>query len=296
MVHFRFFVFAAALALVAKNASSQGLVSGFMQGAGRTTVAVAYSTESFSEYWVGNQPTTNTGLGTVTTRSASLFVATGITSFADVLVALPYISASSSAGYWETMSGLQDVSAALRLRVLSFDVEGVTLDVMGSTGISTPVGNYINNAPVTIGHGSTAIDGRVTVQAKHHTGLFGMIQGGYVHRNPVVVDRGFDVNVPHLAETVVRVGWASERLYTDYVVHNVVAQSGTSIFPGVPFPSNNQTHLRMSTTWAWNQPWIDNLTVIGGLGLVVNGHNVGRTSRLTFGLAYGLPGWGGLTI
>jgi len=277
-------------------AYSQGLVSGFMQGAGRTTVALAYSTESFTEYWVGRQPTTNSGLGTISTQSASLFVATGITSWADVLVALPYVTASSSAGYWETISSVQDVSAALRLRAFSVDIDDVTIDLLGSSGISAPVSNYVNNAPVTIGHGSVAIDGRLTIQAKHASGVFAMVQSGYVHRNPVTIDWGRDVNVPHLVETVARLGYATERVYIDYLLQNVVAQGGTTIGPGVPFPTNNQTHIRVGGTLAWNQPWINNLAVIASSAFVVDGANIGRGSRFTFGLAYGMPSWGGVTL
>jgi hypothetical protein len=289
-------ILVAVLLLPATKVFSQGLVSGFMQGAGRTTVALSYSSESFAEYWVGQQPTTNSGLGTITTQSASLFVATGITSFADVILAIPYASASSSAGFWETISSVQDVSAALRLRALSFDVDGTTIDIMGSTGISTPVVNYVNNAPVTIGHGATSIDGRLTVQAKHQSGVFGMLQSGYVHRNPVAIDWGSDVNVPNLVETVARIGYASERFYTDYVLHNIVAQSGTTIGPGVPFPTNSQSLIRLGGTVAWNQPWVDNLTLIGGVATIVSGSNVGRATRMTFGIAYGLPQWGGLSL
>lgn len=296
MIHRLYLAIATCMALAATTAASQGLVSGFMQGEGRTTIALTYSTESFSEYWVGRQPTTNSGLGTITTQSASLFVASGITSFADVLVALPYASATSSAGYWETISSIQDVSAAIRLRALSLDVEGTTVDIMGSTGISAPVVNYVNNAPVTIGHGATSIDGRITIQAKHQSGVFAMVQSGYVHRNPVTIDWGRDVNVPHLVETVGRIGFASERFYADYVVHNVVAQSGTTIGPGVPFPTNSQSLVRLGGTVAWNQPWIDHLTIIGGVATIVDGSNVGRATRLTFGLAYGLPSWGGLSL
>jgi hypothetical protein len=276
---------------------SQGMLSGFMQGSGNTGTSVSYSTEQYSKYYIGDSITDNPALGTISTRSASLYVVGGLTSFLDLVVGLPYISASSSAGYWETINGMQDISIYLRGRVVQFKTEdGSTLDVMLGGGISTPLTNYPNNAPVTIGHGSTNLDGRLIVQARDaSTGLFVAAQGGYIHRSNVTIDRGFDVAVPDNIDVSARIGWTGP-VYLDAWIYNTVGQSGTNIGPGVPFPTNRQSYLQVGGTAAWQLPFLPELSINAGMAHILTAQNVGKSTRFSFGINYNLPTWGGMQL
>jgi hypothetical protein len=283
---------------LATNVQAQTLVSGFMQGAGNTAIAVTWSGESYDEYYVGTNRTDNPMLGTIRTSSVSVFAAGGITDWADVIVMLPWVQASSSAAFWETISGVQDYAAALRFRPFNVAVDStITMDVLVSGGISGPLVNYINNAPVTIGHGSTNLDARLTVQARESSsGLFAMVQTGYVQRSNVTIDRGFDVTVPDAIESVFRLGWTGNPIYAEAFLHSHVAQSGTDIGAGVPFPTNRQTFMRLGGTVAWQLPWIDRLSILAGGATLLSGSNVGHATRLTLGFAYGMPSWGGISL
>jgi hypothetical protein len=289
---------AAILALTGIEVKSQTLVSGFMQGAGNTSVAVTWSGESYDEYYVGTNRTDNPMLGTIRTSSVSVFAAGGITDWADVIVMLPWVQASSTAAFWETIGGMQDYAAALRFRPLQVSLDStIALDVMVSGGISGPLTNYINNAPVTIGHGSTNLDARLTLQAREtSSGLFAMVQTGYVQRSNVTIDRGFDVAVPDAIESVFRLGWTGNPIYAEAFLHSHVAQSGTDIGAGVPFPTNRQTFMRFGGTLAWQLPWVDRLSLLAGGATLLSGSNVGHATRITFGFAYGMPSWGGISL
>lgn len=284
-------------ALTATTSRSQGMLSGFMQGSGNTGASTSYSSEQYSKYYIGDSITDNPVLGTISTRSASLYVVGGLTSFLDLVVAVPYISASSSAGYWETITGMQDISVYLRGRVYQFKTDdGSTLDVMLGGGVSTPLTNYQNNAPVTIGHGSTNLDGRLIMQARHaSTGLFVMAQGGYIHRSNVSIDRGFDVAVPDNVDVTARIGWTGP-VYLDAWIYNTVGQSGTNIGPGVPFPTNKQNYLQVGGTAAWQLPFLAEFSINAGMAYILTAQNVGKSTRFSFGINYNLPTWAGMQL
>lgn len=293
----RTFVIATCMLTAATTSWSQGMLSGFMQGSGRTGASLSYSNESYSKYYIGDSLTDNPALGTITTQSASLYVAGGITQWLDLVVAVPYVSASSSAGYWETISAMQDISIYLRGRVYQMKTDnGSTLDVMLGGGITTPLTNYPNNAPVTIGHGATSLDGRIIVQAREtETNLFVMAQAGYIHRSNVTIDRGFDVAVPDNVDVSARIGWTGP-VYLDAWIANSVGQSGTNIGPGVPFPTNKQNYLRAGGTAAWQLPFFTDLSISAGCSFTLSAQNLGKATRFSFGLNYNLPVWGGVDL
>ncbi|MBC7921497.1 MAG: hypothetical protein H7Z75_10480 [Ferruginibacter sp.] len=270
---------------------AQGLVDGFMRGAGKTTVALSYSHESYRTYFVGNRPSTNTAFGTITTRSVNLFAAAGLTDYLDAVVALPYASATPSVGNLASQSGLQDVSLYLKLRPYQVEGKYGKLTTILAGGISTPLSDYIADFPIAIGHQSTNLDGRALVQYANY-GVFAMVQGGYTRRSNVTLDRGFDVRVPNTADLVVKVGFSAKHFYADgWLNRQVATQDGTDIGPGVSFPSNAISFTRVGYTLYAPVPKLPALGVSFGMGFTLHGENVGKATRYSGGLVYNLPSW-----
>lgn len=287
-------LFLFATLLVPQLAISQGLIGGWMQGKGRTAVALTYFTDSFNRYYVGQQQTHNPQLGTIAIRGLSLYLGTGVTDWLDVVANVPYASASSDARLWETIGGMQDLQAGIRIRPVSVTIDGSRLDFMLAGVYSTPISSYVNDAPVTIGHQASGIDGRVVAQLTATNGLFVMAQTGYMARGRVMLDRGFEVDVPDAIDFVARAGWGSSSIYADVWLQNIVAQSGTNIGPGVPFPSNAQASTRVGATVAYRL--LSELSLIGGIAGTLSGRNVGHATRFSFGVAYDLPMWDGVSL
>ena len=282
------FVLLAALASV----RAQGIVDGFMRGAGKTTVALSYSHESYTTYFVGNRPSTNTAFGTITTRSVNLFAAAGLTDYLDVVVALPYVSATPSAGNLASQTGLQDVSLYFKLRPYRAEGKYGKLTTILAGGISTPLSDYIADFPIAIGHQSTNLDGRALVQYMSNYGVFAMVQGGYTRRSNVTLDRGFDVLVPNTADLVIKAGFAAKHFYADgWINRQVATQNGTDIGPGVSFPSNAISFTRVGYTLYAPVPKLPELGISFGMGFTLNGENVGKATRYSGGLVYNLPSW-----
>lgn len=276
----------------ALHVHSQGLVSGYMLGSGKSTVALSLNTEWYQRYYVGAQQTYNPGLGTITTTSVSLYAASGLTDWADVIVNLPYVTASSSAGYWASVSNIQDAAFAVRLRPIKLAFEDGGLDVMVSGGVSTPVANYPTDTPVTIGHGANSIDGHIIAQYRAWNGMFVMAQIGYIGKGTVQIDRGDKVDVPDQIHSVVRAGMAHGSWYADGWLENFTAQSGTFIVPGVPFPTNAQNMVRVGATVAY-RIWSE-FSVVVNAASVLSGTNIGHAARLGGGIVYDLPVWQGM--
>ena len=272
---------------------AQGIIDGYMRGAGNTTVALSYSHESYSTYFVGNRPSTNTAFGTITTRSLNLYAAAGLTDYLDVIVALPYISATPSMGTLASQQGLQDVSLYLKARPYQVDIGKLgKLSTILAAGVSTPVSDYIADFPVAVGHQSTQLDGRAVVHYQTPFGGFATVQGGYIRRSSVNIDR-FDalVAVPDVWDWSAKVGFGSRHVYLDAWLNRQIARSGTDIGPGVPFPGNAVSYTRVGYTLYAPIPKVPQVGVSFGMGFTLNGTNIGKATRYSVGLVYKLPSW-----
>jgi len=272
---------------------AQGIIDGYMRGAGNTTVALSYSHESYSTYFVGSRPSTNTAFGTITTRSLNLYAATGLTDYLDVIVALPYISATPSMGILASQKGPQDVSLYLKARPYQVDMGKLgKVSTILAAGASTPVSDYIADFPVAIGHQSTQLDGRAVVHYQTSFGGFATVQGGYIRRSSVRIDR-FDalVAVPDVWDWSAKVGFGSRQVYLDAWLNRQIARSGTDIGAGVPFPGNAVSYTRVGYTLYASIPKVPQIGVSFGMGFTLNGTNIGKATRYSVGLVYKLPSW-----
>lgn len=291
---FRFLLFALLVIAGFATATAQVAIDGFMRGAGKTSASVWFSTESYDEYWVGNTITSNPNLGTISTQSFGLYVAGGITDYLDVILSLPYVSTEPSAGFWSSQSGLQDLGAAVKVRPLQLEVPAGNLSVIAAGSITTPVGDYIPDAPIAIGHYSTNFDSRLVVHYNTTFGGFATLQGGYIHRSNVDLDRGYTVAVPDAVDFIGKLGYYTGPLYVDAWAQRQNAQSGTNIGPGVPFPTNKQSYTKIGASAYYGLPWVENLGVSVGFGTILDGTNIGKSTRISGGISYGLPEWGGM--
>lgn len=278
----------------AATVTAQVAVDGFMRGAGKTSASVSFSTESYDEYWQGTTLRSNPNLGTISTRSVGLYIAGGITDYIDLVVSLPYISAKPSAGTWSSQSGLQDLGVAAKVRPIQLEVSGGEFSAIAAGGITMPISDYIPDAPIAIGHYSTNFDSRVVLQYTADFGGFVTLQGGYIHRSNVDLDRGYTVAVPDAVDFIGKLGYYTGPFYVDAWMQRQNAQSGTNLGPTAPFPTNKQSYTKLGANAYYNIPWVENLGVSVGFGTILDGINVGKATRLSGGISYGLPTWGGM--
>ncbi|MGV3587116.1 MAG: hypothetical protein ACO1OF_08960 [Adhaeribacter sp.] len=286
---------------------AQGMVDGFMKGKGNSSVALSYSYESYDTYFVGGTTTQNPNLGTIATRSLSLYGVTGLTNKLDAIVSLPYIKATANQGFWQDQKGFQDGAFYLRYNALEQKLGSLgSLSVMVAGGISTPFSKYIADAPVAIGHHSTNLDGRLITQLKSNYGFFLSAQAGYIRRSDVKLDRdavplpesgsspyynGHTSHVPDSFDYSAKLGFASSLVYADAWLHKQDAGEGTNIGPGIPFPSNAVSYTRTGFNLFVPLPFYPAIGLGGGSSFTLNGKNVGKATRFSGSLVYNLPSW-----
>jgi hypothetical protein len=273
---------------------AQTLVNGFMQGAGASVVAVSEFSERYDRYYVDRNQVTNPQLGEIHTQGVALYLSTGLTDWLDVVANVPYVWVRSNAGLFSGDAAFQDFSGGIKVRPIHTNILDGQLSVVLAGIGTTPMQDYINDSPVAIGHQASGIDGRAVVQYKANSGVFIEAQWGYLARGRVLVDRGFDVDVPNNIEIVMKAGWGTSDWFADVWVQNQIAQSGTNIGPGVAFPSNAQSFTRVGGTLVYNLG--SNLRIVGGGMATIFGRNVGHTLRSSVGIVYQLPSWQGLSL
>ncbi|MDZ4699444.1 MAG: hypothetical protein SH809_07050 [Rhodothermales bacterium] len=281
-------VFVAGLLALPLSASGQGMIDGFKKNKGNLDLALSYSWERYDEFYVGDQLVSEPGLGEITTQSVSLYAAYGLSSRFDVIVNLPFISAKASNNSALDESSLQDLALCVKGLIVRHTLaNGMTLNLLGSVGVMAPTSRYAIEAPVAIGHRSTHLDGRLVGQIEFGNGAFAAVQSGYIWRSDVTV-AGASVEVPGAFDTIVRAGYGSRAFYADLWANFQQSQPGTDIGPGVPFPSNAISFIRVGGTLY--TPITAQLGIGLGAGYTVSGENVGKAFRMSGGVIYRVRG------
>ncbi|MBK9250192.1 MAG: hypothetical protein IPM69_19315 [Ignavibacteria bacterium] len=287
------------LLLLPTSIMAQGMIDGFMRGEGKSVVALSYSSESYKDFYKNTTLVQEPNLGRITTTSVSLFTAVGITNSIDVLLSLPYISATSDQGYWQTQSSLQDLNFAVKWRPLQVKLSELgTLSAILACGVSIPTTNYVANAPVAIGHHSPSADARLVVNYMTSFGLFAAVQTGYIRHGDVELDRlslegNMKTNVPDAIDFSAKVGYGNSEFYIDAWMQSQSSRGGTNIGEtDASFPSNGISFTRLGLTGYYPLKFIAEkfgLSLSGATTL--NGRNIGKSNRISIGAVYEFSLW-----
>ena len=150
-------------------------------------VAGMYGQSTWKNYWEGSFKRENLNIGTHTTRSLMLMPAIGISNRVNVILSLPYVWTSTSAGNLMGQRGVQDL--AVWLKVKAVHKGGFSLNAI--VGGSIPVGNYVPDfLPMSIGLQARTATGRLLLNYREpKTGLYLTAHGSYGWRSNIRIDR-----------------------------------------------------------------------------------------------------------
>ncbi|GAB3713077.1 hypothetical protein GCM10027592_52030 [Spirosoma flavus] len=260
---------------------------------GQVCVAAMYGHSSWKEYWENSLKRENFNIGTQTTQSVMLMPAIGISNRVNVILSIPYVWTSTSAGNLMGQKGIQDLSAWLKVKAVQ--VGGFSLH--GVIGGSIPVGNYVPDfLPMSIGLQCRTFTGRLIASYKEpKTGLYVTGHGSYGWRSTIKVDRDSyqaddriyntnSVSVPNTYDAGLRLGVQRKGWQTEVWAERSSCLNGDNIRRNdMPFPTNNMK----ATSVGWYgkvQP--RNIGVNARVGYVVDGLNVGQSTSYTVGLLY----------
>ncbi|QJW91232.1 hypothetical protein HNV11_18555 [Spirosoma taeanense] len=262
---------------------------------GKKAVCIAgiYGHSSWNEYWEHTLRRENLNIGTHTTQSVMLMPAIGISNRVNVILNLPYVWTSTSAGNLMGQKGIQDISAWLKVK--AFKAQGFSLHAI--VGGSLPVGNYVPDfLPMSIGLQCQTFTGRLLANYKNpKTGLYLTAHGSYGWRSNIRVDRDAylangrlyntnEVGVPNIYDAAIRLGVLRRQWQTEVFAERSACMSGDNIRRNdMPFPTNNM----QATVVGWYgklQP--RNVGVNARVGYVTNGRNVGQSTSYSVGVLY----------
>lgn len=256
-------------------------------------VAGMYTHSSWNQYWENSLKRENLNIGTQTTQSFMLMPVIGISKRVNVILSLPYVWTSNSAGNLMGQHGVQDLSAWLKVKALK--VGGFSLNAV--VGGSIPLGNYVPSfLPMSIGLQCRTFTGRLLANYREpKTGLYVTAHGSYGWRGNTRIDQDAyqaddrvyntnEVHVPNTYDAAVRLGVLRKGWQTEFWAERVSCLNGDNIRRNdMPFPTNNM----QSTSVGWYakvQP--HNIGVNARVGYVVDGLNVGQSTSYMVGLLY----------
>ncbi|QJD78475.1 transporter [Spirosoma rhododendri] len=261
----------------------------------KKTVCVAgiYGHSTWNQYWENTLKRENLNIGTHTTQSAMLMPAIGITNRVNLILSLPYVWTSTSAGNLMGQKGVQDLSAWIKIKAVQ--TGGFSLNAI--VGGSIPVGNYVPDfLPMSIGLQCRTLTGRLLANYKHpKTGLYATAHGSYGWRSRIEIDRDSyqaddrvyntnRVSVPNVYDAAVRLGVLRRGWQTEVFAERQACLTGDNIRRNdMPFPTNNM----QATVVGWYgkvQP--RNIGVNARVGYVVDGLNVGQSTSYSVGFLY----------
>ena len=269
--------------LVTSLTYAQPITDGFTKGKGNGSLVVSYSWERYDEFYAGANlmEGINTGLrtwgGEITTQSVSLYGTVGLTDELDLIVNVPYIAVQGAGvdTVSQEDSGLQDASLFIKWRPLLIETGGGNLSFLGALGFATPLSDYEEDLPLSIGNQSTRADLRLITHFQSNAGLFGELQAGYSLRSN---------NVPNATLLSAKIGYAANAFYIDLWSETQISDGDALDIGQVPF---NETRVNYTQVGAsLFVPVVSSFGVSAGVGRYVSGRNVGLATRFSGGLVY----------
>jgi hypothetical protein len=256
-------------------------------------IAGVYGQSTWKSYWEGSLKRENFNIGTQTTRSVMVMPAIGISRRVNVILSLPYVWTSTSAGNLMGQRGIQDLAAWLKVKAV--ERGGFSLNAI--VGGSIPLGNYVPDfLPMSIGLQARTATARLLANYRESkTGLYLTAHGSYGWRSNIRIDRDAyqadgriyntnEVVVPNTYDAAVRLGVLRRGWQTEVFAERFGCLTGDNIRRNdMPFPANKME----ATQIGWYgklQP--RNLGINARVSYVTEGLNVGQSTSYSVGILY----------
>lgn len=290
--------FIALVVLIAAPLSAQAPDDGLMMPRKTLSTGVMYMHDSWDQYWEGSLKRSNGNIGTVTTQSATWAGHYGLTDRVTLVGELPYVWTHASQGPLHGFSGIQDVTLALKYRMLSTaftDLGTLSAIVVGAVGI--PASNYTPDfLPLSIGLDSRRASGRFTLHFESHADWF--IDGSAAHtwRNNVNLDRAAyftngqlfltnQVEMPDVFDWKVSTGIRKKRFFIPVSISQQRTLGGSDIRrQDAPFVSNRMNFTKADASVMYGLTVPTDLALQLGLSRILSGRNVGQSTTITAGV------------
>jgi hypothetical protein len=288
---------------LAPSAHAQTATDGFIMEKGRFCIALPYQTSSWNKYWEGSLKRENLNLGTVRTQALMPMAALGVMNNLNVLVGLPLVKTSASAGSMSGHEGIQDLALGLKFRALNLGLGESKLEGFVTGMFSTPASNYYPDfLPLSIGLGSTNLSARGTLHYRSNMGLYGTTQLGWTRRSNIELERNYyyenggvyssTMIMPNVLDYNANLGFYKNGLRLELAYNAMNTLGGPDIRRNdMPLPCANMDLQSLSFLAQWYPQALNGIGFMGMASRVLEGRNVGQSSMLGAGILYQFQAW-----
>jgi hypothetical protein len=228
------------LALLFASGPAEAQLNGFLPAAGRATVAISHTFESYENYWMGSTKVTDPSLGHIKTGSVALWIAMGLCERVALVANMAYVDAASDGLAPLAAQGLQDGTLLLRYRFLSLGQERLRHAFVAGAGYRAPLALYEPNRIVAIGDQTNDALFRLTYQIETD-----LLDGAYL-----ATELGYDLrneDAPDGTSLSGEIGVTMGRISPSVVVCRTWADGGFDLGePGFSFQGVGGESLRIS--------------------------------------------------
>ncbi|MEH6659187.1 transporter [Leeuwenhoekiella marinoflava] len=264
---------------------------------------VSYDYGAFDQYWEGERLRENQTIATVSRQTLLPMVAVGIFNDLNLYIGLPYVKTESSnpnGGRFEGAKGFQDLTLALKYKILEKELGNGNLCILTGAGFSTPATNYLSDyMPYSLGLGAPEFALRGIVKYQLNNGFYARGMAGHLWRGYTEAERDYYYNdgsyytsfmdVPNAwnVEAVIGKWFFSNTLRFELNYTGIKSTSGDDIRAyNAAQPTNKMTFDRIGVSLQYYFPFAKGLGAVGNYSQVVHGLNTGKFTNVSMGLTY----------
>lgn len=263
--------------------TAQTLTDGIFMPKNAICGGFTFNKDQFKEYWEGTTLRSNANMGTMSMQSIAAMANYGITNQLNIIGMAPYVRTQASAGVMAGMSGIQDLTLALKYRLAH--IKGI--DIIGIAGGSLPLTNYAAAYPLAIGNQSKTVFGRAMIYYLSEKGWTFNAQSTYILRGNIKIDAtnyytdrnvfSNEVRMDNVFQAHLRGGYYSYRWATEMTLEHSKVLGGFDIRRNdMMFPANRQEMTRLGIMAFYRIKSLNDLQIIGNIAYTLSGRNVGK--------------------
>jgi hypothetical protein len=227
----------------------------------------------------------------------------GILDDLNFFIGVPYIKTESTepnGGKFTGVSGFQDLSLALKYRIINKESDKSTFSLLATVGFSTPISNYLPDyMPYSLGLGAPELSYRAIAQYKLVNGLYIRGAAAYLWRGYSEAEREYYYNngsyytawmdVPNAVTIEGVVGYwmlkSSLQLELNYLSSKSTSGDDIRAYNAAQ-PTNNVDIDRLGFLAHYYFPNVKGLGVVASYNQVLMGRNAAKMATASIGVNY----------
>ena len=287
-------------AVSASSAAAQTMDDGLMMPKRTLSTGVLYAHDSWNQYWEGTLKRTNGNIGTLTTQSIALVAGYAVTDRFGIMASLPYIWTHASQGVLHDLSGFQDLTLGVKLRLFSTrPTSRGAFNVLVAGAAAIPTTDYTPDFyPLSIGTAGRRAGGHLVLSYQSNSALFANASAAYMWCSNVRLNRNSyytngqlyptnQVVMPNVLDYTITAGVSrgNWRIPVSLVQQRTLG-GGDIRRQDMPFVSNRMDFVKLGGEVMYTLPKGFSITL--GAAHVLSGRNVGQSTTFTSGLFHAL--------